>query len=191
MHGFDMSAVVRSSLLSETMVRGRHRLACCAGRNKRTSADNGERTWADDRYERPNLRNRFEEGYGDAKNLRGRHPMASLGFLFIAGSDIPDSSLEFAIDMLRKLTTESDVYDCACLLVIDGAQGAEEDDTRDDRAVEAEPTALLTPSESSDVDDVSGVELDEPDLPITSSSVTLRQDPCRTTLGRTGSSKCL
>jgi hypothetical protein len=23
-----------------------------------------------------NLRNRFEEGYGDAKNLRGRHPMA-------------------------------------------------------------------------------------------------------------------
>lgn len=26
-----------------------------------------------------NLRNRFEEGYGDAKNLRGRHPMASLG----------------------------------------------------------------------------------------------------------------
>ena len=36
-----------------------------------------------------NLRNRFEEAYGDAKNLRGRHPLASLGFLFVAGGDIP------------------------------------------------------------------------------------------------------
>lgn len=90
-----------------------------------------------------NLRNRFEEGYGDAKNLRGRHPLASLGFLFIAGSDIPATSLTFAIDMLRKLTSEPDVYDCACLLVVDGAQDSEEDDERDDRAVEDEPAALL------------------------------------------------
>ena len=28
------------------------------------------------------LRNRFEEGCGDAKSLRGRHPLAALGFLF-------------------------------------------------------------------------------------------------------------
>lgn len=70
--------------------------------------------------------------------------MASLGFLFVAGSDIPPSSLTFAIDMLRKLTTEPDVYDCACLLVVEGAQGFEEDDERDDRAVEQEPTALLS-----------------------------------------------
>jgi len=90
-----------------------------------------------------NLRNRFEEGYGDAKNLRGRHPMASLGFLFVTGTDIPPTSLTFAIDMLRKLTTEPDVYDCACLLVIEGAQGAAEDNERDDRAVEEEPAALL------------------------------------------------
>lgn len=87
-----------------------------------------------------NLRNRFEEGYGDAKNLRGRHPLASLGFLFIAGSDIPPTSLAFAIDMLRKLTSEPDVYDCACLLIVEGAQGAQEDD---DRTVEEEPSALL------------------------------------------------
>lgn len=123
-----------------------------------------------------NLRNRFEEGYGDAKNLRGRHPMASLGFLFIAGSDIPNSSLEFAIDMLRKLTTEPDVYDCACLLVIDGAQGAEEDDTRDDRSVEEEPSALLSSHEPSAIDDVPAAESDEDDLLPTPSSVTLRQD---------------
>lgn len=89
-----------------------------------------------------NLRNRFEEGYGDAKNLRGRHPMASLGFLFIAGSDIPGSSLDFAADMLHKLTTEPDVYDCACLLVIEGADASEEDEG-DERAVDDEPPALV------------------------------------------------
>lgn len=48
-----------------------------------------------------NLRNRFEEGYGDAKNLRGRHPLAALGFLYIVGADIPEPALDFAIDMLR------------------------------------------------------------------------------------------
>lgn len=58
-----------------------------------------------------NLRNRFEEGYGDAKNLRGRHPLAALGFLFIVGDDIPEAGLEFAIDMLRKLSREPDVYE--------------------------------------------------------------------------------
>jgi len=89
-----------------------------------------------------NLRNRFEEGYGDAKNLRGRHPLASLGFLFIVGSDIPDTGLEFAVDMLRKLVREPDVYECAGLLVIDGTQGVEEEEG-EDRAPEDEPSALV------------------------------------------------
>ena len=91
-----------------------------------------------------NLRNRFEEGYGDAKNLRGRHPLASLGFVFVVGSDIPPSSLEFAIDMLRKLTTEPDVYDCACLIVLDGASGVPEEPAGDERDVDEEPTSLLS-----------------------------------------------
>ena len=64
-----------------------------------------------------NLRNRFEEGYGDAKNLRGRHPLSALGFLFVAGNDISAQELAFAIDMLRKLKSEPDVYDCCCLLL--------------------------------------------------------------------------
>ena len=72
-----------------------------------------------------NLRNRFEEGYGDAKNLRGRHPLSSLGFLFVAGADIPDQELDFAIDMLRKLTSEPDVYDCCCLLLFGVADKTE------------------------------------------------------------------
>jgi hypothetical protein len=94
-----------------------------------------------------NLRNRFEEGYGDAKNLRGRHPLASLGFVFVVGSDIPPNALEFAIDMLRKLTTEPDVYDCACLIVLDGAAGTPEEPSSDERDVGDEPTSLLSLSE--------------------------------------------
>lgn len=68
-----------------------------------------------------NLRNRFEEGYGDAKNLRGRHPLSALGFLFVAGNDISDAELGFAVDMLRKLRSEPDVYDCSCLLLFEGS----------------------------------------------------------------------
>jgi hypothetical protein len=105
-----------------------------------------------------NLRNRFEEGYGDAKNLRGRHPLASLGFLFVAGADIPESSLVFAIDMLRKLTREADVYECACLLIVDGTQGrVEEDDEDDGRGVESEPPGLVV--ESGPVEDVEEPEI--------------------------------
>jgi hypothetical protein len=99
-----------------------------------------------------NLRNRFEEGYGDAKNLRGRHPLASLGFVFVVGSDIPGGSLEFAVDMLRKLTTEPDVYDCACLIVVEGAVGAVEEPAVDDRDIDEEPTALLNLVEVEDLE---------------------------------------
>ena len=102
-----------------------------------------------------NLRNRFEEGYGDAKNLRGRHPLAALGFLFIAGADIPEPSLIFAIDMLRKLTSEPDVYECACLLIVDGAQGkVEEDGSDDSRGPEEESSGLVVePRTEHDSDD--------------------------------------
>lgn len=90
-----------------------------------------------------NLRNRFEEAYGDAKNLRGRHPLAALGFIFVVGADIPESSFEFAVDMLRKLVRESDVYDCASLLVIEGAEGAPDDPAEDQRAPDEEPVGLV------------------------------------------------
>lgn len=68
---------------------------------------------------RNNLPNRFEESYGDAKNLRGRHPLASLGFLFLLRSTVLEEpgSLDKAIDMLRKLKAEFDVYDATCLLL--------------------------------------------------------------------------
>ena len=70
---------------------------------------------------RNNLPNRFEESYGDAKNLRGRYPMVSMGFLFIIRATVLDErgTFERAIDMLRKLREEQDVYDATCAILAD------------------------------------------------------------------------
>lgn len=68
---------------------------------------------------RNNLPNRFEESYGDAKNLRGRFPLVSMGFLFLLRSTVTDErgTLDRAIDMLRKLQRDVDVYDATCLVI--------------------------------------------------------------------------
>lgn len=68
---------------------------------------------------RNNLPNRFEESYGDAKNLRGRHPLAAMGFFFLLRSTIltDEGAFNKAVDMLRKLRSEADVYDATCLVV--------------------------------------------------------------------------
>lgn len=53
-----------------------------------------------------NLPNRFEEAYGDAGNLRGRYPLAAIGFLFVQRSTILESepgAFERTVDMMRKL----------------------------------------------------------------------------------------
>ena len=69
-----------------------------------------------------NLRNRFEESYGDASNLRGRFPLAALGFLFAVRSNIPHKDLVFLKDMLGKLR-EPLGYDACCLLVLEWEDG--------------------------------------------------------------------
>ncbi len=68
---------------------------------------------------RNNLANRFEESYGDAKNLRGRYPLVSMGFLFVLRSTILDDpgAYEKAVDMLRKLQGEADAYDATCVVL--------------------------------------------------------------------------
>ncbi|WP_216843577.1 hypothetical protein [Phytoactinopolyspora alkaliphila] len=68
---------------------------------------------------RNNLPNRFEESYGDAKNLRGRYPLVSMGFLFVLRSTILDDAgaWEKAVDMLRKLQGETDAYDATCVVL--------------------------------------------------------------------------
>lgn len=68
---------------------------------------------------RKNLPNRFEEAYGDAKNLRGRYPLAAMGFLFVLRSTVMDEpgTLERAVDMLRKLRDEPDIYDTTSIVL--------------------------------------------------------------------------
>jgi hypothetical protein len=53
-----------------------------------------------------NLPNRFEEAYGDAANLRGRYPLAAVGFFFVQRSSVlhlEPAAFERTVDMMRKL----------------------------------------------------------------------------------------
>lgn len=77
-----------------------------------------------------NLRNRFEEAYGDARNLRTRHPLAALGFLYVLSSNASPSDREFAEDMLRKLR-QPDAYDAVALIVMETAAEIEDEDEDD------------------------------------------------------------
>lgn len=69
---------------------------------------------------RKNLPNRFEEAYGDAANLRGRYPLASIGFLFAMRASVlaERGTLQRAIDMLRKLRDPA-TYDTTGLILVD------------------------------------------------------------------------
>lgn len=66
-----------------------------------------------------NLANRFEEAYGDVKNLRARYPLAAHGFLFMVHASIARDRGAFdkAVHMLRQLSRGGDVYDAVCLLI--------------------------------------------------------------------------
>lgn len=85
-----------------------------------------------------NLPNRFEEAYGDAGNLRGRYPLASVGYFFVQRATIrtlePDA-LERSIDMIRKLrdTGDTNGYTATALLLVDW------DTTTGEPIVRAEP----------------------------------------------------
>ncbi|MDQ0614046.1 hypothetical protein QF046_001687 [Microbacterium sp. W4I4] len=79
-----------------------------------------------------NAANRVEESYGDAKNLRGRHPLAALGFVFGLRStafDTEPATARWIADLLEKLGREDDAYDGVCLLVLE--YGGELTDTDD------------------------------------------------------------
>ncbi|MGO8080505.1 hypothetical protein [Rhizobium leguminosarum] len=69
-----------------------------------------------------NAPNRIEESYGDAKNLRLRHPLAALGFLFGLRSDILEKepkTAEWLFDLLSKLGREDDAYHSTCLVLME------------------------------------------------------------------------
>lgn len=92
-----------------------------------------------------NAANRVEESYGDAKNLRLRHPLAALGFLFGLRSDIlhkePDT-FEWLVDLLGKLGREDDAYHATCLVLMDykDANVVSDNDTgNEDKSVDSVP----------------------------------------------------
>ena len=69
-----------------------------------------------------NALNRIEESYGDAKNLRGRHPLAATGFLFVLRSTAFDSQRDTALrlmDLIIKLAKEPDAYDATSVVVVE------------------------------------------------------------------------
>jgi hypothetical protein len=69
-----------------------------------------------------NAPNRVEESYGDAKNLRLRHPLAALGFMFGLNCNIFELEPKTAVwlfDLLIKLGREDDAYDATCLVLIE------------------------------------------------------------------------
>lgn len=101
-----------------------------------------------------NLRNRFEEAYGDARNLRTRHPLAALGFLYLLSSKASASDREFAEDMLRKLR-QPDAYDAVTLIVMDTTaelQDEEPDEVELPPDEEAPSLAVEPPTDESDTE---------------------------------------
>lgn len=71
-----------------------------------------------------NLPNRFEESYGDAGNLRGRYPLAAVGYFFVQRATITQdepAAFERTIDMIRKLRAAGDIngYTATALLLVD------------------------------------------------------------------------
>ncbi|RJT76935.1 hypothetical protein D6T63_15865 [Arthrobacter cheniae] len=82
-----------------------------------------------------NAANRVEESYGDAKNLRLRHPLAALGFVYGLRSTIfqeaPDKA-EWLIDLLQKLGREDDAYHAVSLIIIEYGDHLAIDDKTDD-----------------------------------------------------------
>ncbi len=114
-----------------------------------------------------NAANRIEEAYGDAKNLRSRHPLAAHGFVYGLRSTIletePDKA-RWLIDLLGKLAQEDDAYDAVCLLMLhyegpapEGSEGGhedEEDAVAAELSTEIEVTEEYLDEESADEDSV-------------------------------------
>lgn len=88
-----------------------------------------------------NAANRVEESYGDAKNLRSRHPQAALGFIYsLHSSAFTGKSINTArwiVDLLGKLGREDDAYDAVAMLVPEGGGVAEADDAQHDQPLVA------------------------------------------------------
>lgn len=78
-----------------------------------------------------NAPNRVEESYGDAKNLRLRHPQAALGFVFGLSANAlveEPGTAEWLFDLLIKLGQEDDAYHATGLVLMEYSGAAVVDD---------------------------------------------------------------
>ncbi|SDI61855.1 hypothetical protein SAMN04488693_1162 [Arthrobacter subterraneus] len=114
-----------------------------------------------------NAANRVEESYGDAKNLRLRHPLAALGFVYGLRSTIfqeaPDKA-EWLIDLLQKLGREDDAYHAVSLIIIEYGEHLAVASGTDDPGDGEDPLAeagLTLPSEDENLEEpVAGSEVE-------------------------------
>jgi hypothetical protein len=91
-----------------------------------------------------NAPNRVEESYGDAKNLRLRHPLAALGFVFGLRSDIlhkEPKTADWLFDLLVKLGREDDAYHATCLILME----YQDDAALPEAQTEPRETGILAP----------------------------------------------
>lgn len=89
-----------------------------------------------------NAPNRVEESYGDAKNLRLRHPLAALGFVLGLRSDILQKEpavAEWLFDLLGKLGREDDAYHATCVVLMEYSDDAAIPDTGEEKPPEGVP----------------------------------------------------
>lgn len=127
-----------------------------------------------------NAANRVEESYGDAKNLRLRHPLAALGFVFGLRSTILDEEpdkAEWLIDLLEKLGREDDAYHATGLVMIEYGNGVDvprEEDVPDDEDRLVSAGLETNPEEDEEVppQEVTGIETVLASLP----TVSIRHD---------------
>ncbi len=130
-----------------------------------------------------NAPNRIEESYGDAKNLRLRHPLAAVGFVFGLRSDIlqeETDTAEWLIDLLIKLGREEDAYHATCLIMMEYADTGKVES----HAEGSEPTAATKPVTGAEAATVSAFDADLniealPPVKILSDKVPLELSPGR------------
>jgi len=108
-----------------------------------------------------NAPNRIEESYGDAKNLRLRHPLAGLGFVFGLRSDIlqkEPATAEWLFDLLAKLGQEDDAYHATGLVLMEYSEAVAVVDNGEEPVADitgqlgAEAEDAVAPAVQGDVD---------------------------------------
>ncbi len=80
-----------------------------------------------------NKNNRYEEAVGEATNLRARHPMAAMGFVYVVRTNVYDQKYAFAYlrDLLSRLRKPDGPFDATMLLAAswtDPWDGVKKDD---------------------------------------------------------------